>query len=113
MAIYEVDAQIKQKIITLISSLIPEARIYLFGSRARATNTQWSDIDLALDADKKIERSRIAEMLDILAATDIPYEVDIVDLHDVNADLKTIIEKEKVVWGNFKNILTKTAPENI
>ncbi len=100
MAIYEVDTLSKQKIITLIHSLIPEAKIYLFGSRARGTNQQWSDIDLALDAGKKIERGRIAEMLDILAATDIPYEVDIVDFHNINSELKECIEKEKIVWNN-------------
>lgn len=42
----EIDAKTKQKIIALISALVPEAKIYLFGSRARKTNTAWSDIEI-------------------------------------------------------------------
>ncbi len=39
---FPVEEKSKAKIIALIS----DAKIYLFGSRARGTNSPWSDIDL-------------------------------------------------------------------
>lgn len=37
-------------IVKLLSVIFPEAKIYLFGSRARGTHKVTSDIDLAIDA---------------------------------------------------------------
>ncbi len=40
----------KDKIIKVIEIFYPNAKIYLFGSRARGTNEEQSDIDIAIDA---------------------------------------------------------------
>lgn len=90
----------KNKIIALIKALLPEAKIYLFGSRARGTNAQWSDIDLALDNPQPVPRVQIGEINDIMAATNLPYKVDIVDLNKVSDLMKQAIERDKVLWEN-------------
>jgi uncharacterized protein len=95
---FPIDEHSKAKIIALISTLIPEAKIYLFGSRARDTNSEWSDIDIALDAGKELPSVSIMELNDIMVATNMPYKVDVVDLYSVSEQMRTIILKEKVIW---------------
>lgn len=98
MAQFIVDEKSKAKIIAIIAALIPEARIYLFGSRARGANAEWSDIDLALDTGSKIDRPRVAEVIDVMVALGIPYKVDIVDLYAVTESMRSSILKDKIVW---------------
>ncbi len=95
---FEVKEESKNKIIAIISALVPEAKIYLYGSRARGTNAEWSDIDLALDTGKKLPRLTVGELRDIMVATNIPYKVDIVDFHNITDAMQKAIMKDKVVW---------------
>lgn len=91
-------AKDKNKIIALINALIPKAKIYLFGSRARGTNSKWSDIDIALDAGRAIPQLDVAELKDIMTATNLPYKVEIVDFNKVNPIMREAIETDRVIW---------------
>lgn len=88
----------KQKIIAIISALIPDAKIYLYGSRARGTAHEWSDIDIALDANHALFRSDIGELNEIMASLSIPHKVSIVDIHAIPETLKNAILRDKVIW---------------
>ena len=91
----------QRTIIALIKALIPETKIYLFGSRARGDFSERSDIDLALDIGEKIEpRCKISEIKDVLEATNMIYHFDVLDIHNVNEELKDRILKEAVEWKN-------------
>lgn len=93
-----IDEKTKQKIIALISTLIPNAKIYLFGSRARGKHSQWSDIDLALDTGEKISHDIVGEIISVLAGTDIPYKIEVVDFHSVSKEMQTSILDERILW---------------
>lgn len=89
----------KEKIIAIVSALIPEAKIYLFGSRARLTHHSRSDIDIALDAGKKIEpRYRVGELRSMLVESHIPYKIDIVDIYMTSDDMRKAILEDKIIW---------------
>lgn len=93
-----IDAESERKIIAVLSGLFPQAKIYLFGSRARGTNAQWSDIDIALQEEKKISRYAIGEAVSMLAASNMPYKIDIVDFNAVSDDMRKSIEDEGILW---------------
>jgi len=93
-----IDKQTKQKIIALISALIPNAKIYLFGSRARGTHASRSDIDIALDAGQELKPVAVGEVIDVLAGTDIPYKIEVVDFHSVSEEMKKSIIDEGILW---------------
>jgi len=93
-----IDQEIKNKIIAIILAIIPTTKIYLFGSRARGTYRQWSDIDLALDSGTKLETSDIGEITNLLQASSIPYRVEILDIHYASESMKAAIEKDKILW---------------
>lgn len=64
--------QYKEKIIGILSTLFPQAKVYLFGSRAEGKYSEFSDIDIAIDAGKKIEYVHIDEANSMLANSNIP-----------------------------------------
>lgn len=90
----------KQKIVALISALVPKAKIYLFGSRARGTHSPGSDIDIALDAGEQLPFSLVGEVRSILEATNILYKIEVVDFHSVSDDMRASILDEGILWKN-------------
>lgn len=95
-----VDKATQEKIVSLITALIPDAKIYLFGSRARQTHSKWSDIDLALDAGRVLPNAKVDEVKSVLEATNMPYVVDVLDFHSVSADMQTSIKRDGKIWKN-------------
>lgn len=94
----ELDPKYKAKIIAVLSALFPDAKIYLYGSRARGTHRERSDIDIALDAGEKLDFLDVGEARDMLAESNIPYTVEVVDLHAVSPKMRESIIDEKVIW---------------
>lgn len=95
-----IDNETKEKIINLIIALIPNAKIYLFGSRARETHREWSDIDLALDTGAILPTSKVGEVKDVLAATNMPYKIDVLDFNMISPTMQEIIKRERKIWKN-------------
>ena len=93
-----VEPEIKTKIVGLLKFLIPEAQVYLFGSRAKAIHQEFSDIDLALDAGGPLDLRRVNEARSVLQSLSIPYKVDLVDFHRVSELMKKSILEERVLW---------------
>lgn len=91
----------KALIIRLLEAMFPGVKIYLFGSRARGDNSPVSDYDLALDAGKPLDFLMLAKARSVLEeGLNIPWKIDVVDLHSVPKYLHDIILKEGVVWKN-------------
>ncbi|MBV8660552.1 MAG: nucleotidyltransferase domain-containing protein [Candidatus Dependentiae bacterium] len=93
-----VDEKTKNKIVGIISVLIPEAKIYLFGSRARGNYKKHSDIDIALDAGKRLPIQDVDEVKSMLNESNIRQLIDVLDFHSVNSSMQESIMKEKIVW---------------
>lgn len=90
----------KDTIIKLLTVLFPNAKIYLFGSRARGTHKAWSDIDLAIDDNREISHYDLAQAKSVIEGLTMPYTVDIVDINNIPEELKNIILKEGIIWKN-------------
>lgn len=95
-----IDEKYKKILLDIVMSKLPECKVYLFGSRARGTCRSGSDIDLALDADKKIDDMTIMYIKEAIDASIIPFFVDIIDMQDVSDDFKNIITKDFIIWKN-------------
>ncbi len=88
----------KDLIIRMLGALLPGVKIYLFGSRAKGTYKDVSDIDLALDMGNKIDLSQIMMAKNVLEAVNILRKVDIVDLNRVPESLRQNILKDGILW---------------
>ena len=78
-----------------------KVRVILFGSRARETHTEHSDIDIAVDSEEDIGED-IIKLKEILEESDLPQKVDIILLSKANSSLKEEILKEGKIWIDLK-----------
>ncbi len=88
----------KKQIIKVIEIFFPEAKIYLFGSRARGNYVATSDIDIAIDAKEPLSMTQKGQIVSMIDALNIPQKVDVVDLNRVPQALKENILKEGILW---------------
>lgn len=103
MSAQELDADIKRKIIEILHVCFPVSHIYLYGSRAKRTNTSRSDIDLAIDAGAPVDRYLLGEARSLLDALYMPYKVDLVDLNAVSKNFREIVLREGILWSQSKH----------
>lgn len=90
----------KKKLIKIIHNHLPNATILVFGSRARGTHQEGSDVDLAIDFGSKINLDTILQIKQEIEETTFPYLVDIVDMHVINKNLKEEIQKDGIIWSD-------------
>ena len=83
----------------IIQKHLPNAKIILYGSRARQTNAPGADIDIALDMGKKIDRSIIIAIKDDLEESALPILFDVVDYHAVSEHMRNEIKRDGKVWN--------------
>ena len=94
ITIREKDLAIVQAI--LQTMLKKEAKVWVFGSRAKGTTKRAADLDLAIDAGRPLLPNEVFELTDAFEESDLPYRVDIVDLWTVNPTFRGIIDEVKV-----------------
>jgi uncharacterized protein len=95
-----VEEEIKNKIIGILKTLFPHAKIYLYGSRARGSFRPYSDIDLAIDSGPEKKRLNLGEAHAVLDALSIPYKIDLADMNYVSDTLRARILEEGILWNN-------------
>jgi len=88
----------KDKIVKVVEIFFPHAKVYLFGSRAKGTNRESSDIDIAIDAGQPIGMTEKGQINSMLDALNIPQKIDLIDFHRVPESLKDSILREGVMW---------------
>ncbi len=71
-------------------------KVWVFGSRARWTTTDASDLDLAVAGPSRLDYRAMAGLEIAFEESDLPYTVDVVDLNAVNPSFKKIVEGQQV-----------------
>jgi predicted nucleotidyltransferase len=77
----------------LLSSHVPDVKIWAFGSRVKGTAKAWSDLDLALVAKQVLPQQQLFKLQDALEESDLPFKVDLVDWHDISTEFQQLILK--------------------
>ena len=75
---------------------MPQAKIYLFGSRARGESTPYSDVDIAIKSDG-LDFKELAKIRFAIEESNFPYKVDLVDLSKAPY-LSKVVAKEGIRW---------------
>ena len=80
----------------LHAHLPPSTKAWVFGSRATGRARRYSDLDLAIDAGRRLTLDEIARLIEAFSDSDLPYKVDLVDWHDIDDGWRQIIVAERV-----------------
>ena len=85
-------------IVACVKKHLGDCKIYLFGSRAENKDREGSDVDIALDLNRKINFKTIVQINDELVMSKLPVFVDIIDIHEASAELRDQIKKHGILW---------------
>lgn len=86
-----------QIVLNILQKHVPQYEVWAFGSRAKWTAKEYSDLDLCIVSDKPLSFSVLGAMEDDFSDSDLPWKVDVVDWATTSASFRKVIEKDKVV----------------
>ncbi len=75
-----------------------DVRVYLFGSSVTGRVRRSSDIDVAIDPLRVLPSALLAELRERLEESEVPYDVDIVDLSAAAPEIRASVEREGLLW---------------
>jgi type I restriction enzyme S subunit len=81
----------------ILQAEVPECEVWAFGSRAKWTAKDSSDLDLALVTSARLPLSKLGRLREAFTDSYLPIKVDVVDIHRVSEEFRKIIETQKVV----------------
>lgn len=81
---------------SILRTHVPNARAWAYGSRVQGRAKRFSDLDLAVKAEKELGLTEIFTLKDAFSESDLPIKVDLLDLHCVSPEFLTEIQDEFV-----------------
>jgi len=75
----------------------PGCKAWAFGSRLEGRHKPYSDLDLAIIADKPLSISQRGLLREAFEASDLPYRVDIVDYRAASRSFRDVIDRQHEV----------------
>ena len=100
----DLPANHRRLVLDILHAHLPRSvKVWVFGSRATGRARRYSDLDLAIDANRRLTLDEIAGLNEAFSDSDLPYRVDLIDWHDIDDRWRQIIVVERAV-------LTEPAP---
>lgn len=84
-------------VLDVLNRRVPQYPVWAFGSRARCKAKPYSDLDLAIIAEKPLPMATRAALAEDFSESDLPWRVDVVDWSTTSESFRTIIERDKVI----------------
>lgn len=88
--------QLKEQVLAFLGN--ENVKIVVFGSRIRGDNIASSDIDIGIIPKGVFNRGRLALLREDIDDSNIPYNVDIVDLSTTSEQFKKEALKDVEIW---------------
>jgi type I restriction enzyme S subunit len=77
-----------------LAQLEEDYRLFIFGSRARGSHSESSDIDIVAQGDTPIPLALLARVETDLSESDLPVKVDIIDARRASVEFLEAISKD-------------------
>jgi len=87
---------------SILERHVPQYEVWTFGSRAKWTAKEYSDLDLAVITDKPLPGNLCAYLEEAFSESDLPFKVDVVYWAEISHEFKKVIEANKVVIQTSK-----------
>jgi predicted nucleotidyltransferase len=88
----DLEAHHLESVRRILRAHVPDVEARVYGSRVRGGARKYSDLDVALVADGRIDPARIERLRDAFAGSDLPFQVDVLDLLAVPERFRRAIE---------------------
>jgi type I restriction enzyme, S subunit len=81
----------------ILDTYVPEYEVWAFGSRAKWSAKEYSDLDLAIITNKTLDISRNADLTNAFQDSPLPWKVDIVDWSAADESFRKRIIKDRII----------------
>lgn len=86
----------RQLVLDILRAHLPQStKAWVFGSRATGRARRYSDLDLAIDAGRRLTLDEIARVAEAFSDSDLPYRVDLVDWRCIDDRWRRMIATER------------------
>ena len=93
----DLSADHKQLVLNILrADLPPAAKAWVFGSRVTGRSRRYSDLDLAIDAGRRLTLDEMARLSEAFSDSDLPYRVDLIDWQNIDDVWRQAIAGERV-----------------
>ncbi len=82
---------------SILDEHVPGCEVRAFGSRAKWSASDYSDLDLAVVGDQPVEWRTLGRLKDALEESTLPFRVDVLDWHDISDNFREIIRGDCTV----------------
>jgi uncharacterized protein len=93
----DLPANHRRLVLDILYAHLPQgAKARVFGSRATGRARRYSDLDLAIDAGRRLTLDEIARLNEAFSDSDLPHRVDVVDWHNIDDRWRQTIAAESL-----------------
>ncbi len=78
---------------SLLTEHVPGCEVRVFGSRINGSTKPYSDLDLVIVGEDKIDNQQLSDLREALVESDLPFRVDLLDWTQISAEFKAVIDK--------------------
>lgn len=83
-------------VLDILDAHLPAAAaVWAFGSRVSGRARPYSDLDLAIDAGRRLTIDETSLLREAFDESDLPYRVDIVDWQAISPDFRSLIATDR------------------
>ena len=86
----------RRLVLDILRAHLPAAAVWVFGSRATGRARRYSDLDIAIDAGRRLSLDETAILAETFGESDLPYRVDIVDWQAIDHRFRRLIAAERL-----------------
>ena len=90
----DVSARHLETVKHILATYLPECEVRAFGSRAAWTARGYSDLDLALVGERRLEPDVLRLLREAFEESDLPFRVDVLDWHATSESFRKVIERQ-------------------
>jgi len=80
----------------ILQRYVPDHEVWAFGSRAKWTAKEFSDLDLAIIGDTPLSIALTADMKEAFQESALPFKIDIVDWASITPSFRQVIQAAKI-----------------
>jgi predicted nucleotidyltransferase len=80
-----------ETVLSILEAYVPDFEVRVFGSRYKGNAVKYSDLDLVLVGEKKLDFPALSKIHDAFEESDLPFRVDVLDWNVITPDFQKII----------------------
>ena len=81
----------------ILARHVPDAVVWVFGSRATGHSKKYSDLDLCIKASHPLDLDVMSALAESFSESDLPWKVDLVDWYSISDAFRAIIDRDKLL----------------